>query len=237
MTIAQTRTALQLRSLVRNSGELEVSLASVPIPEPARGSAGARRGVTDQSVRPRAAVRRRGHDDRQVLRHRRAARWSRPRVPDELMKAMAGRLESRCRSATRAPALWSKAGSSAAAQALLGKTVALLGGAMYSQYRCIKADAVPGAARRARRRPKARRASSIPLTALGMVETMRREGHTALVHTAAASNLGQMLKGSVIAGRHRPGQHRAQAGAGGRCCAASARRSRATPARPHSWTT
>jgi NADPH2:quinone reductase len=32
-----------------------------------------------------------------------------------------------------------------------------------------------------------------PLTSLGMVETMRREGHTALVHTAAASNLGQML--------------------------------------------
>jgi len=32
-----------------------------------------------------------------------------------------------------------------------------------------------------------------PLTALGMVETMRREGHKALVHTAAASNLGQML--------------------------------------------
>ena len=32
-----------------------------------------------------------------------------------------------------------------------------------------------------------------PLTALGMAETMRREGHTALVHTAAASNLGQML--------------------------------------------
>ena len=32
-----------------------------------------------------------------------------------------------------------------------------------------------------------------PLTALGMVGTMRREGHTALVHTAAASNLGQML--------------------------------------------
>jgi hypothetical protein len=32
-----------------------------------------------------------------------------------------------------------------------------------------------------------------PLTALGMTETMRREGHKALVHTAAASNLGQML--------------------------------------------
>jgi NADPH2:quinone reductase len=85
-----------------------------------------------------------------------------------------------------------KAGGASAAQALLGKQVALLGGAMYAQYRCIKAeqclqlpeDATP-----------AEGASCFvnPLTALGMVETMRQEGHTALVHTAAASNLGQML--------------------------------------------
>jgi NADPH:quinone reductase len=32
-----------------------------------------------------------------------------------------------------------------------------------------------------------------PLTVLGVVETMKREGHRALVHTAAASNVGQML--------------------------------------------
>jgi NADPH:quinone reductase len=32
-----------------------------------------------------------------------------------------------------------------------------------------------------------------PLTALSMIETMRREGHSAIVHTAAASNVGQML--------------------------------------------
>jgi NADPH:quinone reductase len=85
-----------------------------------------------------------------------------------------------------------EAGESDAAQALLGKTVAALGGAMYSQYRCVPVDAclalAPGAT-------AADGASSFvnPLTALGMVETMRREGHTALVHTAAASNLGQML--------------------------------------------
>ena len=53
-----------------------------------------------------------------------------------------------------------------------------------------------------------------PLTALGMVETMRREGHSALVHTAAASNLGQMLNRICIEGRHRAGEHRPQAGAG-----------------------
>jgi NADPH2:quinone reductase len=84
------------------------------------------------------------------------------------------------------------AGTSEAAQALLGKTVAVLGGAMYAQYRCIAAGqclVLPEGA------TPAEGASCFvnPLTALGMVETMRRDGHKALVHTAAASNLGQML--------------------------------------------
>jgi NADPH2:quinone reductase len=84
------------------------------------------------------------------------------------------------------------AGSSAAAQALLGKTVAAAGGAMYAQYRCVDASfclELPEGTR------AAEGASCFvnPLTALGMVETMRQENHIALVHTAAASNLGQML--------------------------------------------
>jgi NADPH2:quinone reductase len=85
------------------------------------------------------------------------------------------------------------AGSSPEAQRLLGKTVAILGGAMYAQYRTTKAKQClllpPGTT-------PAEGASCFvnPLTVLGMVETMRREGHTAIVHTAAASNLGQMLQ-------------------------------------------
>jgi len=84
------------------------------------------------------------------------------------------------------------AGASEAAQALLGKTVAVMGGGMYAQYRCLPAamclplldghTAKDGA-------------SSFvnPLTTLCFLETMRLEGHKAIVHTAAASNLGQML--------------------------------------------
>jgi NADPH2:quinone reductase len=85
------------------------------------------------------------------------------------------------------------AGSEPSAQRLLGKTVAILGGAMYAQYRTMKAKQClllpPGTT-------PAEGASCFvnPLTVLGMVETMRREGHTAIVHTAAASNLGQMLQ-------------------------------------------
>jgi NADPH2:quinone reductase len=84
------------------------------------------------------------------------------------------------------------AGESPAAQALLGRTVATLGGAMYSQYRCLPvSQCLPlhdGTT------PEQGASSFVnPLTALGMVGTARLEGHTALVHTAAASNLGQML--------------------------------------------
>jgi NADPH2:quinone reductase len=91
-----------------------------------------------------------------------------------------------------------EAGSSQAAQALMGRTVAVLGGAMYSQFRCVKVNqclVLPEGA------TAADGASCFvnPLTALGMVGTMRREGHKALVHTAAASNLGQMLNRVCLA--------------------------------------
>jgi NADPH:quinone reductase-like Zn-dependent oxidoreductase len=84
------------------------------------------------------------------------------------------------------------AGTSPAAQALLGKTVGFLSGNAYAQYRTlhvsqclVMADGTDPA--------DAAAAFVNPLTALGMVETMRAEGHTALVHTVGASNLGLML--------------------------------------------
>jgi len=90
------------------------------------------------------------------------------------------------------------AGQSSAAQALLGKTVGIAGGGMYTQYRVVDAAAclvLPSGA------TATDGASSFvnPLTALGMLETMRREGHSGLAHTAAASNLGQMLVKLCIA--------------------------------------
>jgi NADPH2:quinone reductase len=85
------------------------------------------------------------------------------------------------------------AGSDPAAQQLLGKVVAVAGGAMYSQYREIDAAACLVLPEGASARDGA--ASFVnPMTVIGMIETMRAEGHTALVHTAAASNLGQMLQ-------------------------------------------
>lgn len=90
------------------------------------------------------------------------------------------------------------AGDSPEAQALIGRTVGALGGGMYTQYRCLPVSAVlalPDGVT-----PAQGAACFVnPLTALGMVGTMRSEGHTALVHTAAASNLGQMLNRVCLA--------------------------------------
>ena len=187
-----TTTALQLRSLIKASGELELSLASVPIPEP---------GVDEVLVRIEAAPI--NPSDLGLLVG--AADMSTARtsgtgndtvvtatVPAPFMRAMAGRVDESMPVGNEGAGVVVKAGASPAAQALMGKTVAILGGATYAQYRAIRAaDCLllpPGTT-------PADGASCFvnPLTALGMVETMRLEGHTALVHTAAASNLGQML--------------------------------------------
>jgi NADPH2:quinone reductase len=114
------------------------------------------------------------------------------------MRSMAGRVDASMPVGNEGAGVVVAAGASAAAQALLGKTVAAFGGAMYAQHRCLKAAqclVLP---------PDATAADGAscfvnPLTALGMLETMRGEGHTALVHTAAASNLGQMLNRICLA--------------------------------------
>ena len=192
MNADNDRNALQLRSLVKASGELELSLVSVPNPEP---------GPNDVLVRIEAAPINPsdlgllfGAADMSTAEVHGTA--TRPvvtaRIPEAAMKGMTGRMDQSIAVGNEGAGVVVQAGSSDAARALMGKTVAVLGGAMYSQYRCVPADQcllLPAGA------TPADGASSFvnPLTALGMVETMRREGHSALVHTAAASNLGQML--------------------------------------------
>ena len=183
---------LQLRSLVKASGELELSLAQVPIQAP---------GPDDILVRIEATpinpsdlglllgpanlstAKVTGSGDEAVVT---------AQIPPQLMRALAGRVDQSLPVGNESGGVVIEAGSSPAAQALLGKTVGILGGAMYAQYRTVKAaDAL---AVHADATPKDAASCFVnPLTALAMVETMRLEGHTALVHTAAASNLGQML--------------------------------------------
>jgi NADPH:quinone reductase-like Zn-dependent oxidoreductase len=113
-------------------------------------------------------------------------------VPEAGLRAVGARLDESMPVGNEGAGVVVKAGSSPEAQKLMGKLVAILGGAMYSQYRTIKAVQclpLPSTA------TAADGASCFvnPLTALAMTVTMKAEGHTALVHTAAASNLGQML--------------------------------------------
>lgn len=113
-------------------------------------------------------------------------------VSDHGMRVMKARVGQRLPVGNEGAGTVVAAGSSDYAQSLMGKVVATLGGMMYGQYVCVDAATclphLPGTTAR-------EGASSFvnPLTALSMLETMRLEGHTALVHTAAASNLGQML--------------------------------------------
>jgi NADPH2:quinone reductase len=113
-------------------------------------------------------------------------------IPEQAMKSMAGRLDESMPVGNEGAGVVVAAGTSDAAQQMLGKTVAVLGGAMYSQYRCLSVEqclVLPEGTT-----PEAGASLFVnPLTALGIVETMRREGHKALVHTVGASNLGQML--------------------------------------------
>jgi len=189
---------LQLRSLVKESGEIELSLARVPTPAPQADEVVVR--VEATPINPSdigllfgaadlATVAVRGSGAQTVVT---------ARIPPAAMRAMAGRVGQSLAVGNEGAGTVVAAGGGAAAQALLGRTVAVLGGAMYSQLRTVKADlclplpagtsAADGAS-----------AFVNPLTALGMTETMRREGHGALVHTAAASNLGQMLNRVCLA--------------------------------------
>ncbi|MDB5731208.1 MAG: Alcohol dehydrogenase GroES domain protein [Variovorax sp.] len=183
---------LQLRSLIRASGELELSLTEVPMPEPKADEVvvrieaapmnpsdlGLLFGAADMTTAKAS-----GTADRPVVT---AA------VPPRVMPAMAGRQDESMPVGNEGAGVVVSAGGSPAAQALIGKTVGVIGGAMYSQYRAVHVSQcllLPEGT------TPAQGASWFvnPLTSLGMTETMRREGHKALVHTAAASNLGQML--------------------------------------------
>jgi NADPH:quinone reductase-like Zn-dependent oxidoreductase len=188
----ENRTGLQLRSLIKKSGELEISLANVPIPEPSADEVVVR--VEASPINPSdlgllvgaadmATAKASGSKDAPVIT---------AKVPEAAMRAMAGRLDESMPVGNEGAGVVIKTGSSEAAKALMGKTVAMIGGAMYAQYRTIRASdclVLPEGI------TPAEGASCFvnPLTSLGMVETMGREGHKALVHTAAASNLGQML--------------------------------------------
>ncbi|MDG1232525.1 MAG: zinc-binding dehydrogenase [Pseudomonadales bacterium] len=184
---------LQLQSLVTKEGTLELSLATIPVPKPADDEVLVR--VEASPINPSDLGLLFGMADMTT-----AAASGSPdsplvtaTIPEGLRKAVAARAGQSLPVGNEGGGVVVEAGTSEGAQALLGKTVGILGGAMYTQYRVVKAkqclmmhDGVTSA--------ESASCFVNPLTALGMVETMKAEGFTALCHTAAASNLGQMLQ-------------------------------------------
>jgi len=192
MALSFPITGLQLRSLIRKNGELEVSLADVEVLPPAPNEVIVR--IEASPLNPSDLGLLFGAADMSTARQTGTA--ASPAitadVPQAAMVAMAGRIEQSLQVGNEGAGIVVAAGTSEAAQALLGKVIAFIGGGMYAQYRTVNAEdclVLPEGT------TPADGASCFvnPLTALGMVETMRLEGHRALVHTAAASNLGQML--------------------------------------------
>lgn len=186
------QTGLELRTLVKSSGELELSLAEVPVPTPKADEILVR--IEASPINPSDLGLLVGPADMSTLR--RSGTAQRPmvtaQIPTNFMKAMAARVDQSLAVGNEGAGLVVAAGDSPEAQALMGRRVAMIGGAMYAQYRCVRAADVLVLPEDATSEEGASCFVN-PLTALCMVECMRLEGHKALVHTAAASNLGQML--------------------------------------------
>lgn len=186
------KSGLQLRSLLKKSGELELSLVNIPTPEPAEDEVVVRVEATPVNPSDLGLLIGPADMSTAVVSGTEEMPVITARMPEAAVRMMGARLDQSLPVGNEGAGTVIRTGSSDAAKALLGKLVSVIGGAMYSQYRTVKVrDVMPLPAGTT----AADGASWFvnPLTALGMTETMRRENHKALVHTAAASNLGQML--------------------------------------------
>jgi NADPH2:quinone reductase len=191
-------TGLQLRTTVKDDNTIELSLEEVPVPEPGPDDVLVK--VEAAPINPSDLALLLGPAD--VSSGRVGGTAERPVATFDIapahMPMVAARVGQSLPAGNEGAGTVLAAGASDAAQALVGKTVGIFGGEMFGQYRVVPAfmcleleegtTAVEGAS-----------CVVNPLTALSMVETLRMEGHKALVHTAAASNLGQMLNKICLA--------------------------------------
>src|SRR5690606_5057446 len=182
----------QLHSTVTDDGRVVLSIAEVDLPEPREDQVVIR--VEAAPINPSDLGPMFGPADLRTVQQAGdgAGRTITAAIPERFRSMVQPRVGVPVPIGNEGAGTVVAAGASDAAQALLGKTVATLGGAMYAELRLAPADqclVLPEGV------PASEGASCFvnPLTTLGMVDTMRLEGHTALVHTAAASNLGQML--------------------------------------------
>ena len=184
----------QLRSLVTADGELQLSIETVPTPVPGPGEVLVRMEAAPINPSDLGLL----IATADVSQAKRAGDIVSAPIPPATMGGLTARIGESMPVGNEGCGTVVAAGDTPDAQALLGHLVSLVGGATYAEYRTVSTmflmDLPEGTT--------AEQGASCfvnPLTALAMVETMRMEGHTALVHTAAASNLGQMLNRICLA--------------------------------------
>jgi len=182
----------QIRSTVTTEGELQLSLIEETVSAPGPDEVVVR--IDAAPINPSDLGLLFGLADTSTARTANGTAELRviAEIPPKLRGAMLARANQSLPVGNEGAGVVVAAGENAPARALVGRSVALVGGAMYSQYRKLPAalcQPLPEGI------TPAQGASWFvnPMTALCMLETMRMEGHSALVHTAAASNLGQML--------------------------------------------
>ena len=185
-------TNLTMLTEVKADGVMEMYLASLPMPQPKDHEVLVK--VLATPINPSDLGLMVGAAD--VASARAIDRNGQPGVAmdvsDAGMRFMASRVGQAMPIGNEGCGLVVAAGASDAAQALIGKTVALIGGEIYAEYRCLAAMACMPL-------PEGTEAEDgascfvNPLTSLGFTETMKLEGYKGIVHAAAASNLGQML--------------------------------------------
>jgi NADPH:quinone reductase len=185
-------TNLTMVTLVTEGGQLELSLELRPMPEPKPHEVLVK--VQAAPINPSDLGLMVGGADMTTARA--STRDGLPvitaEVPPPGMRAMANRIGDPLTIGNEGCGVVVSAGASPEAQALMGKTVALIGGEIYAEYRCLPAQmcmVLPDGTD-----PKDGASCFVnPLTSLAFTEVMKAEGHSAIVHAAAASNLGQML--------------------------------------------
>jgi len=180
----------EIRSKVTSAGKLELSIESIPVPTPKDHEVVIR--VEASPINPSDLGLLTSLADISTLKHN--GNTENPVVtmdiPDGMLKALTARLDQSMSVGNEGAGVVVAAGKDATN--LMGRMVGVAGGSMYGQYRCLPAASCLVM----NQGTTANEAASCfvnPLTALSMVETMKMENHSALVHTAAASNLGQML--------------------------------------------
>ena len=191
------KTMRQLRSLVTADGELQLSIATVPTPVPGPGEVLVRMEAAPINPSDLALL----IATADVSKAKRNGDIVTAPIPPATMGGLTARVGESMPVGNEGCGIVVAAGDAPDAQALIGhmvSMVSIVGGATYAEYRTVSTmflmDLPDGTT--------AEQGASCfvnPLTALAMVETMRTEGHTALVHTAAASNLGQMLNRICLA--------------------------------------